>query len=92
MQHVLPDRDEARAFARLLLAGFEDAVLRPLGEHPRYGEYFAYADFSQVPGIASEDFWYDEIHPDEDGFALLADAFNGALRPLLPAAKRMAVH
>ena len=90
MQHVLPDKAEAKRFADLLLLdGFRDSVMRPLAQ--AYPQLFSYADFSTVPAIAQAASWYDEIHPTGDGFAALADVFNDAIRAALPVAKRAAV-
>ena len=52
---------------------------------------FAYADFSQVQDAEDPAFWYDEIHPTEAGFGVLATGYNALVRAALPAAKRAAV-
>lgn len=91
MQHVLHDQDQARVFSRRLMAGFREQVLLPLIHPSTYGAFFSAVDFTVLPGVGDADFWYDEIHPTEDGFSLLAEAFNAQLRRMLPTAKRAAV-
>lgn len=87
---TLGSKAEARRFARLLLVdGFRDRVLAP--SRRDFPRLFSYADFSTVAGIDEPGFWYDEIHPTEAGFAVLATRFNDAIRAALPAAKRAAV-
>ena len=89
MKPVLGTHDAARRFAELLLVrGFRDLVLKPIAKaHPK----FTHADFSLVDDCDAEDFWYDEIHPTEAGFGVLAAKYNETLREALPAAKRGAV-
>lgn len=92
MQHVLPDLAEGKRFADLLLAqGFRDRVLKPLARADAYGDLFSYAELGTVAGVADSEFWNDEIHPTEAGFAALAVALNAQIRRVLPAAKRAAV-
>ena len=90
MQPVLGSKADAERFAwRLLVDGFRDRVLAPT--RAAWPALFSYADFSAVGSIDDRAFWYDEIHPTEAGFALLATGFNAVLRQALPAAKRAAV-
>lgn len=90
MKHVVASKAEALDFAHLLLTeGFRDLVLAPTAS--QFRSLFSYADFSQVAAAQDESFWYDEIHPTEAGFALLAEPYNAAIRAALPAAKRGAV-
>ncbi len=90
MRPVLASKAEAERFAwRLLVEGFRDRVLA--ASRAAYPGLFSYADFSGVGSIADAGFWYDEIHPTEAGFALLASGFNAMLRNALPASKRAAV-
>jgi hypothetical protein len=89
MKHVLGTHDEARRFADLLLvAGFRELVLVPTAS-----DYtnFHFADFTDIDATRQESFWYDEIHPTEAGFGVLAEAFNAKLREVLPAGKVGAV-
>ncbi len=87
---VLGTHDAARAFARrLLVDGFRDQVLAP--SRADFPELFTYADFSRITDAALPDFWYDEIHPTEAAFSVLAAGFNPMLRAALPASKRTAV-
>lgn len=90
MQHVLADKEAGRLFARrLLLDGFRTLVLdRLVAEFPGL---FSYADFSALVGIDEDAFWYDEIHPNEAGFARMAPLLNDRIREALPADKRAAV-
>lgn len=90
MKHVLGDKAEARKFADLLLVdGFKQRVLEPL--KAENGGLFDYADLSKATDLAQPRFWYDEIHPTEDGFARCVPVFNAVIRQALPAAKRGAV-
>ena len=92
MQHVLEDKSQAVAFARLLmLDGFRDRVLAPLASPGQYGGLFSYTDFTDVPEASADAFWNDEIHPTEAGFAVLAQVMNRDLRPLMPVAKQWAI-
>ncbi len=90
MQHVLPDKAEAKRFADLLLLeGFRGSVMQPLAQ--AYPQLFSFADFSAVPAMRQAASWYDEIHPTGEGFAALAGVFNDTIRAAVPAAKRAAV-
>jgi len=90
MKRVLGSRDEARTFSHLLLReGFRDHVLVPLQRS--HAGLFSFADFTAVPEAATEAFWNDEIHPTQDGFAILATQFNRQIRSVLPAGKQAAV-
>ncbi|TWT22350.1 hypothetical protein FQY83_04785 [Luteimonas marina] len=90
MKPVLASKAEAERFAwRLLVDGFRDQVLAP--SRAAYPGLFSYADFSGIGSVEDKDFWYDEIHPTEAGFGLLAGGFNTMIRNALPAAKRGAV-
>ncbi len=90
MRHVLADKEAGRLFARrLLLDGFRTLVLdRLVSDFPGL---FSYADFSTLVGIDVDAFWYDEIHPNEAGFARMAPLLNDRIREALPADKRAAV-
>ena len=90
MQGVLGSKAETVRFARrLLLEGLRDQVLAPT--RAAWPDRFAHADFSGVGSDTDPGFWYDEIHPTEAGFGLLATGFNALLRRALPQAKRAAV-
>ena len=92
MRHVLPDEAAGKVFAdRLLVDGFLNSVLQPLASPQQYGEFFSVADFSQLAEARSPGFWNDEIHPTEEGFGVLAEHFNAAIRSLLPPEKQDAV-
>lgn len=89
MRFVLKDVAEGKRFADLLLQqGFRDRVLRPLAAADAFGDFFSFVDFAAEPGIDDPQRWYDEIHPTEAGFALLAKALNAHIRNRLPVAKR----
>jgi hypothetical protein len=90
MRPVLGSRSEVARFARLLLVdGFRDQVLAP--SRADFAGLFSFADFSTMAGPGDPTFWYDEIHPTESGFAMLATGYNAMLRAALPTAKRQAV-
>lgn len=90
MKPVLANKAEAQRFAGLLLVrGFRDRVLAP--SKADFPGLFSYADFSQVSDAEQASFWYDEIHPTETGFGVLAIGYNAMIRAALPAAKRAAV-
>jgi len=90
MQHVLHDVGAGRAFARkLLVDGFKSRVLDVLV--PAFPGLFSYADFTTLDGIDNDAFWYDEIHPNEEGFASMAPDLNNRIRDALPEGKRGAV-
>lgn len=90
MKGALGSKAEAQRFADLLLVdGFRDRVLAP--SKADFPTLFSYADFSDVAEAADQAFWYDEIHPTEAGFGVLAGHYNAAIRATLPAAKRGAV-
>ena len=92
MRHVLHDEQAAREFAdKLLVDGFLKSVMQPLASPEQYGSFFSVADFSDVEQAQAASFWNDEIHPTEEGFAVLAEHFNASIRSLLPAHKRNAV-
>lgn len=89
MRFVLKDEAEGKRFADLLLQqGFRDRVLRPLAAADAFGGFFSFVDFAALPGIEDPQRWYDEIHPTEQGFAVLAKHLNAHIRDRLPAAKR----
>lgn len=90
MKGPLGSKAEAKRFADLLLVdGFRDRVLAP--SKADFPKLFSYADFSQVADAADPAFWYDEIHPTEAGFGVLAVGYNALIRAALPAPKRAAV-
>src|SRR5690606_13216214 len=91
MQPVRGSKAGAERFAcRLLGDGFRDQVLAP--SRTAWAGTVPYADLSVVGTLADRGCWYDEIHPTEAGFALLASGYNAMLRAALPATKRAAVH
>lgn len=90
MRPVLGSKAEAARFARLLLVdGFRDQVLVPSREDFR--GLFTFADFSSLDASLGRDFWFDEIHPTEAGFATLSLGFNAMIQAALPAPKQAAV-
>jgi hypothetical protein len=90
MQHVLHDEEAGRDFARkLLVDGFKHRVLDQTAQE--FSGLFSYADFSKLDGIEDDAFWYDEIHPNEEGFARMASVLNDRIRQALPEAKQDAV-
>jgi lysophospholipase L1-like esterase len=91
MANVLPDVDEGRRFAGLLIDAFRDRVLADLASSPKYHGFFSYADFTALPEAQDASFWSDEIHPSDAGFALMAERLNQRIREALPAARQAAV-
>ncbi|TYT26646.1 hypothetical protein FZO89_10460 [Luteimonas viscosa] len=90
MRPILGSKAEAERFAwRLMVDGFRDQVLVPT--RAAWPQLFSYADFSGIGSVDDRGFWYDEIHPTEAGFGLLATGFNAMIRHALPVAKRGAV-
>lgn len=88
MKDVLKSKAEAKLFADLLL---QQGFAGVLAQVKRAYRRFSYADFSGVKEAEQLSFWYDEIHPTEDGFAVLAEVFNNEIRAALPQHKRSAV-
>lgn len=90
VKSALRSKAEARRFADLLLVrGFRDRVLAP--SKTDFAGLFSYADFSRVADAAQLSFWYDEIHPTEAGFGVMAVGYNAMIRAALPPAKRATV-
>ena len=90
MRPVLGNKAETARFARRLLCeGLRDQVLVPT--RTAWPGLFTFADFSGMGSDSDDGFWYDEIHPTEAGFGLLATGFNALLRRALPGHKRAAV-
>lgn len=90
MKWVVHDQAQAKIFASLMLTeGFKKLVLDRLVD--KYPSLFSVADFSGVSEAKEPAFWHDEIHPTEDGFSLLAKAFNRELSRVLPEEKQAAV-
>lgn len=78
--------DERRRFVRMLIDGFEKNVLRELKNDPRFAGRFDYVDLRGT--LTSDNQWFDEMHPSDAGFHLLATKFRAAIIAKLPAAKR----
>ncbi len=90
VQGVLVSKQEAAQFARLLLVdGFRDQVLAP--SKRAFPGLFSYADFSGLREPGDAGFWFDEIHPTEEGFRILALGYNAMLQAALPAEKHKAI-
>ena len=70
-------------FAKRLIDGFEARVLDKL--RTEFAGNFSYVD---LRGTLRPEDWFDEMHPTEAGFRIVADRLRGQLVPLLPAAKR----
>lgn len=84
--HVLPATADQRAFARRLIDGFEQHVLRVLRDDPASRGRFDYVDLRGT--LPSEEQWFDEMHPTSAGFHLLAAKLRDAALARLPPAKR----
>lgn len=92
MKHVVHDEHAAREFAdKLLVDGYLKSVMQPLAAAEQYGDFFSVADFSDVDQAQAASFWNDEIHPTEEGFAVLAERYNASIKALLPPQKRGAI-
>ena len=90
MRPVLGSKTEAARFARwLLVDGFRDQVLVP--SRDEFRGLFTFADFSSLEESLGRDFWFDEIHPTEAGFATLSLGFNAMIQAALPTPKQAAV-
>ena len=90
MRDVLGSKARAAEFARrLLLDGFRDRVLAPSKRD--FPGLFSHADFSRLSEPDEPGFWYDEIHPTEEGFGVLAGGYNALMRSVLPARNQAAV-
>jgi hypothetical protein len=84
--HVLPELDDQRAFARHLIDGFEQRVLRVLRDEPASRGLFDYVDLRGT--LRAESQWFDEMHPTSAGFHLLAAKLRDAVIARLPPGKR----
>ncbi len=90
MERLLENKQAGREFAQMLLVeGFRDQVLNPLRD--AHSTLFDFADFSTVAEAATDEFWNDEIHPTESGFATLAPRLNKVIAAALPPIKQGAV-
>jgi lysophospholipase L1-like esterase len=81
---VLLDRNDRQRFARGLIDRFKCEVLDGLA-----GPNLHRVDLRSA--IEVDALWYDEMHPNEDGYAVLAEPLRAALRAALPVAKRAAI-
>lgn len=81
IRKVLPDADDQRAFARLLIDGFVDTVLDPLRDDARFAGRFDYVDLRAF--AQHEDDWFDEMHPTSETFAVLAAQFSRKIDTVL---------
>ena len=79
--HVLPDTDQQRRFARLLIDGFVERVLVPLRDDAKLGKVFDFVDLRGTLTQRSQ--WFDEMHPTSAGFNLLAGRFRQGMRAKL---------
>lgn len=83
---ALPAIADQRAFARSLIDGFEQRVLRVVRDDPASRGLFDYVDLRGT--LDSEAQWFDEMHPTSAGFHLLAAPLRRAVLDRLPPAKR----
>jgi lysophospholipase L1-like esterase len=83
---ALPEPEQQRQFARLLIDGFVDSVLKPLRADPILGTVFDFVDLRET--LPDTTLWFDEMHPTGTGFHLLADKWRQAVAARLPPAKR----
>jgi lysophospholipase L1-like esterase len=86
VDHVLTTVAEQRKFAKLLIDGFEELVLRPLKHDPVLGSVFDYVDLRGT--LPRSDQWFDEMHPTGSGFHQLADKLRQELAQRISPSKR----
>jgi hypothetical protein len=86
VDHVLTTVGEQRKFAKLLIDGFEERVLRPLKQDSAQSTSFDYVDLRGT--LPRADQWFDEMHPTGAGFHELADKLRLKMASRLPAGKR----
>lgn len=79
--HVLPDTEQQRQFARMLIDGFVERVLVPLRDDAKLGKVFDFVDLRGTLTQRSQ--WFDEMHPTSAGFNLLAGRFRKGMRAKL---------
>lgn len=73
MQKTLPDVDNQRLFARMLVDGFVEKVLRPLAKDSRFRRNFRYVDLRDEAQLEQD--WFDEMHPTGATFHRLSRHF-----------------
>ncbi len=77
---ALPDIDDQRRFAKLMIDGFVERVLQPLAADARFRNNFRFLDLrNRVP---REDDWFDEMHPTGAMFQKLSEPFAQEIRNL----------
>jgi hypothetical protein len=84
--HVLPAMGDQRAFARQLIDGLEQRVLRVVRDDPPSRGLFDYVDLRGTLDADAQ--WFDEMHPTSAGFHRLAAELRAAVLARLPPAKR----
>lgn len=88
IKYVIKQRDsggvELREFARMLVDGFEEHVLRKLRDSNNGA--FDYVDLRAL--LPADGDWFDEMHPTESGFHRLASAVRPAVIQALPPSKQ----
>ena len=70
---TLPDVDNQRLFARMLIDGFVDRVLAPLAADIRFRRNFRYLDLRDEAQFEQD--WFDEMHPTGATFHRLSRYF-----------------
>jgi hypothetical protein len=86
MKRVLEDPASAKEFATLLLVdGFKKRVLDVLSRE--FHGFFSAADLRGAK-LNNDQYWYDEIHPTEAGFARCVPSFNAEIRAAIPKSKQ----
>lgn len=80
LSKALPDSNDQRAFARMLIDGFEQQVLGRLAKDSRFKKNFRYIDLrNKAP---NEDDWFDEMHPKGATFKRLSRPFANEISSL----------
>lgn len=73
MHKTLPDVDNQRLFARMLIDGFVERVLAPLATDIRFRKNFRYLDLRDEAMLEQD--WFDEMHPTSATFHRLSHYF-----------------
>ena len=80
LSKALPDMEDQRRFAKLLIDGFEEKVLNRLSKDNRFKKNFRYIDLRDKAPV--EDDWFDEMHPKGAAFNRLSRPFADEINSL----------
>jgi hypothetical protein len=87
MIDVMPNPDDQRAFAALMIDGFVERVLVPVRKARSSRGLFDFVDFRGT--LQADSQWSDEMHPTGEGFKVLADIMRSQILVRLPSGKVM---